>query len=448
MSSGATNEYIGMKRRAYQAASRPKRREILAEVCTNTGYSKDYAIRLLSGSRKFRERKGRGKKFGEEVAKWLKAVWLEAGCMCTTYFKTVVSEWVRDYSERVAAIPPHIAELLSEMSASTMDRILKGVKREKLGSIQRNRRSGVNNPLKDAIECRSGEETMACNVKPGDIQVDTFALCGGSMADNFYWILTATDRKTQWTRISPAWNRGEATTLEALRRIAAHIPFEVWSMHSDNGGETINHHLVRNFPNLFPSAKLSRSRPYHSNDNAHVEEKNRHVGRELFGERRIDSRELEADLIRLCDIWSDYRNFLCPCKMLVSKVKKEDGKGYACRYDSPRTPYQRVMEEPTVSAEEKARLAAKRASLCALELRHRAKKLLRRICRRQDELSAARRCPHPVRGDGSSGASLRSAPSSHAPANRMRHRVTEGRNTGQYLTNEKTPSRKFTGRST
>ena len=227
MSRRATNEYIGMKRRAYQAASRPKRREILAEVCTNTGYSKDYATRLLSGSRKFRERKGRGKKFGEETAKWLKAVWLEAGCMCTTYFKTVISEWVVDYSERIAFIPPHIAGLLVEMSASTMDRILKGAKREKLGSMQRNRRSGVSNSLKNAIECKSGKEIMACCVKPGDMQVDTFALCGGSMADNFYWILTATDRRTQWTGISPAWNRGEATTLGAPGRIAAHIPFEV-----------------------------------------------------------------------------------------------------------------------------------------------------------------------------------------------------------------------------
>ena len=448
MSRGATAEYVGAKRRAYAAASKSKRRLMLAEVCETTGFTKDYAIRLLSGSRKYRERKGRGKKFGEEAAKWLTAVWMEAGCMCTTYFKTVIAEWAKDYSERVAHIPPDIARLLTEMSASTMDRLLRGVKRVKLGSVQRNRRSGVNNSLKSAIECKSGEEVIACRVGPGDIQVDTFALCGGSMADSFYWILTATDRKTQWTRISPAWNRGEAATLEALGRIAKEIPFVVWSMHSDNGGETINRHLVRNLPGLFPSARLSRSRPYHSNDNAHVEEKNRHVGRELFGERRIDSRELEGDLMRLCDLWSDYRNFFCPCKMLVSKVKKEDGKGFVCRYDSPRTPYQRVMEEPTVSDDEKARLTARRGTMCALELRHRAKRLLRRICRRQDELSAARRRLPPAAGDGSSPASLRSATSSHAPLCGRGRRVPNAENAGQYLTNGKPPLRKFTGRST
>lgn len=141
----ATNEYIGMKRRANQTASREKRREILIEVFMG-GYSKGYAISLLSGSEKFREMEGHGKKFGEEVAKWLKAVWFDAGCMCTTYFKTVISEWVTDYSERAPLIPPHIPELLAAMNASTMDRILKGVKREKLGSLQRNYRSGATTP--------------------------------------------------------------------------------------------------------------------------------------------------------------------------------------------------------------------------------------------------------------------------------------------------------------
>lgn len=143
--------------------------------------------------------------------------------------------------------------------------------------------------------------------------------------------------------------------------------------------EFINHHLLRNIHDIFTEAELSRSRAYHSNDNAHVEEKNRHVGRELFGERRLDCRDLESDLIRLCDMWSDYRNFFCPSKMLISKMKRENGKGFVCRYDNPQTPYERIMKEPTVSDEIKAKLTQKRASLCALELRNKIVKLLKRI---------------------------------------------------------------------
>ena len=66
MSRKATNEYIGTRRRAYAQADRAKRMRILDEVCETTGYERKYANRLLTGNRKFRERKGRGKTYAEE----------------------------------------------------------------------------------------------------------------------------------------------------------------------------------------------------------------------------------------------------------------------------------------------------------------------------------------------------------------------------------------------
>ena len=87
MSRMATNEYIGTKRRAYAQANRAKRCSILDDVCETTGYERKYANRLLTGSRKFREHKGRGKTYGDDVADVLKKVWREAGCPCLPYFK-------------------------------------------------------------------------------------------------------------------------------------------------------------------------------------------------------------------------------------------------------------------------------------------------------------------------------------------------------------------------
>ena len=68
MSRKATNAYIGTKRRAYAQANRARRSRILDEVCETTGYERKYANRLLTGNRKFRERKGRGKTYGDDVA--------------------------------------------------------------------------------------------------------------------------------------------------------------------------------------------------------------------------------------------------------------------------------------------------------------------------------------------------------------------------------------------
>ena len=100
----ATNEYIGAKRRMYTTADRKKRCRILDEVCETTGYERKYANRLLTGSRKFRERKGRGKTYGEEVAVALKKVWIESGCPCLPYFKAESIRWVDEYSTQVAHI--------------------------------------------------------------------------------------------------------------------------------------------------------------------------------------------------------------------------------------------------------------------------------------------------------------------------------------------------------
>ena len=53
------------------------------------------------------------------------------------------------------------------MSASTLDRAFKGLPRVKPFAVKANRRSGVNRPILDAIECKSGEEVMACHGADG-----------------------------------------------------------------------------------------------------------------------------------------------------------------------------------------------------------------------------------------------------------------------------------------
>lgn len=77
----------GARRRAYASSDRAKLIRILDEVCETTGYERKYANRLLTGSRKFHERRGRGRAYGEDVAETLRKVWTEAGCPCLPYFK-------------------------------------------------------------------------------------------------------------------------------------------------------------------------------------------------------------------------------------------------------------------------------------------------------------------------------------------------------------------------
>jgi hypothetical protein len=123
----ATNEYIGAKRRAYAQANRAKRSRILDEVCETTGYERKYANRLLTGNRKFRERKGRGKTYGDDVAAVLKKVWREAGCPCLPYFKAEAERWTEEYATQVTHIKPDIrAKLLGQKDLIATD-IMRGL---------------------------------------------------------------------------------------------------------------------------------------------------------------------------------------------------------------------------------------------------------------------------------------------------------------------------------
>ena len=135
---------------------------------------------------------------------------------------------------------------------------------------------------------------------------------------------------------------------------------------------------------------VSRSRFRHKNDNAHVEQKNGSVVRELFGEMRLDCRDLEDDLIRLGRDWSDYCNFFRRTKMIVAKSKRADGKGFVRKYQEggPRTPYQRVMESGVLGEEDARALRARYESLNGVQLYQAVVRRLGRIVRRQEKWRA------------------------------------------------------------
>ncbi len=162
-------------------------------------------------------------------------------------------------------------------------------------------REGGRNEVKNGTPYASGECARACDVPPGDVQVDTFALGGGDPSGSFFWILDGTDRKTQWTVLSPTWNRGRHATLESLGHVEGRFPFAITSLHSDNGGEILNHHVCAYLGGKPKRPFLRQSRPRRCNDNAHVEEKNRSAGRQPFGEVRQDCPALQDELVRPCD---------------------------------------------------------------------------------------------------------------------------------------------------
>jgi len=129
-----------------------------------------------------------------------------------------------------------------------------------------------------------------------------------------------------------------------FRRILARLPFPILEIHPDNGSEFFNHHLVRFFRKIVTGVHLSRSRPYHKNDNRFVEQKNRTLVRALFGADRFDTVAHERLMNQLYDKMWLYYNFFQPVLRLTEKQRR-DSQGevrFRRKWGEAQTPLERL----------------------------------------------------------------------------------------------------------
>ena len=124
-------------------------------------------------------------------------------------------------------------------------------------------------------------------------------------------------------------------------------------MHPDNGVNIMNYHVYGYAQKHH--IVFSRSRPYHKNDNCFVEQKNSTHVRQVVGYLRYDS---EAEQTIINDLYRNelrlYKNFFQPVMKLTNKYRV--GGKIKKKYDTPRTPYQRIMEAESISTQEKKNL--------------------------------------------------------------------------------------------
>ena len=112
------------------------------------------------------------------------------------------------------------------------------------------------------------------------------------MMGMFVFTIDCVDIATGWTEQRAVWGRGERGVLEQIKDIEATLPFPLLGFDCDNGSEFLNYHLFRHFTERNPPVKFTRSRSYHSRDNAHVEQKNRTHVRQWIGYDRLDNPQI------------------------------------------------------------------------------------------------------------------------------------------------------------
>jgi hypothetical protein len=124
--------------------------------------------------------------------------------------------------------------------------------------------------------------------------------------------------------------------------------------------------------------QFTRSRPYHKNDNAHVEQKNWTHVRCLLGCGRLERPALVEQINRLYrGPWQRFHNHFCPSVKLLEK--RREGARIIKRHDAPKTPYQRLLESGTLDAVAEARLRREHEQLNPFELKRQIDAALRQI---------------------------------------------------------------------
>ena len=350
MSREATKEYRVMMRRRYSAMETKRAKgRVLDEFCQTTGLERKHAIKILRSSVEPLRRAGRKPTYDGAATERLKEIWLLFDQPCSKLLHPVLDSYVSSYEAHRGAIEPRTRALLLKMSPSTIDRLLRPYRVRT--SLWRGR-GGPMNAMKRQVEVRSEQWTGR---EPGWFEADSVAHCGGSMAGSFAYTLTFTDTDSQWTELRAVWNRGGLATTIRVQEIETALPFVIKGVNTDNGSEFLNGHLIRHLKDRDPVVSQTRSRPYHKNDNARVEQKNGSHVRALLGYDRLDDPACIEDLNKILILHSLWTNLFRPCMKLVSKTK--DGHRYRKKYDRPMTPAQRVTSSSGASKQVKKRIS-------------------------------------------------------------------------------------------
>jgi hypothetical protein len=375
MSHEMKENWLPKVRVRYARRNREGKSRMLDELCEDHGYERKYAIKLLNGSLPL---PGGGSHPGpvpqyEIIEPLVRQIWLTAEQPCGKRLVPILNQWLPYYERHFGSVSARQRKLLRQISAASLDRLLGGARAEHAGRGRCGTKPG--SLLKTEIPIRTGTWDLT---QPGYLEADSVAHCGSSLAGDFIWSLTYTDIFSGWTEGRAVWNKGAAGVVAATQDVEEALPFGLLGFDCDNGSEFLNHHLWGYLAKRRSPIEFTRSRPYHKDDNAHVEQKNWMWPRQLLGYMRLEDAAL---VVRICsvykEVWGPLHNFFLPCLKL--KRKWREGSHWRKRYELPRTAYDRLCRPGVLGLKQRRLLRERYDALDPFLLKDELEKQLKQI---------------------------------------------------------------------
>jgi len=247
---------------------------ILNEFVAATGYHRKYALTLLNHPplpRSRPVRRPRAKTYTPAVQQALVRLWEIADRICSKRLVPGLPDLVDALGRHgELTLDASARTLLLSLSPATADRLLAPTRRAALPRGRTTTKPG--SLLKHQIPIRTFADWD--DARPGFLEIDLVSHGGESASGEYLHSLVLTDIATQWTECVALPNRGEQAVGTAIAHARTLLPVPVLGLDSDigldsdNGGEFINHHLVRYCQR--EEITFTRCRPYKKNDQCHV----------------------------------------------------------------------------------------------------------------------------------------------------------------------------------
>lgn len=332
--------------RAWKKATKAEKSAILDHLVAVNGWHRDHARKMMraavAGQDVNRPRTPREPvfRYGQEVIDLLVVCWAvldgPTGKILHPALPVLTSSLAA--FDELDTSPETLAGLLA-MSPATIDRRLRPYRIGLVGEIKGRSLTRPGSLLKASIPLKTWQEWD--DTMPGFIEIDLVGHDGGDNNGQFHYSLDAVDVATGWTETITVHSKGERIVAAGLEQLVLRFPFPILGIHSDNGGEFINHHLLRWCTKR--EITFTRGRPNRSNDQPHIEQKNWTRVRRNVGYYRYDTpRELDL-LNQLWPIAAELTNLFTPQQKLVSKTRV--GAKVTKKYDTAATPLTRLLRD-------------------------------------------------------------------------------------------------------
>lgn len=343
-------EYLRVRR---QKGKRVELSTIITTIQSVTGMGRKSVIRALRHRQlqdpMLEECRGRRMYYTPDTTAALKDIWEAGAEVCGELLYPMVAEYISILTRD--KLWKHGDEATGKLLSMSM-----GTMKDRINTFQKIRRKGRGvsstspSQLKHIIPIFHGDWSQKL---PGTGQIDTVVHCGHSLMGDMVFTLNYIDVPTLWDILYAQWNKGQVATQESLLRIKETLPWRMLEVHPDTGSEFVNWHM-KGWCDI-QDIIMTRSRPNHSNDNMHVEERNGHIVRKWIGYVRLDCREAVDALNDVYAVLCPYLNHFVASRRVTEKYEVE-GK-WKKKYEKvAKTPYQRVLENEHIPADVKEKL--------------------------------------------------------------------------------------------